>query len=260
MHINHSLRTTFGKVSSLYDKSRVTYPEELIEKIITYSKIKPNETILDVGCGSGQATLPFAQQSFQIIGLDISKDLLTIAKQKCSPFKKAKFKLSSFEAAKFNENSFNLIISGLAWHWVKPEQRYEKASRLLKDNGSLALFWSYQQKDKSKIVTEVGKVLDLYIGKKTGPQMKDYANAVYNELQQHPLFTNIEKRKYSIMMPFSKENYVNLVLTYSGVLKLPITEQTKLKNDLNRILKKFREPLIIPYEYALILARKKIQR
>ncbi len=258
MHINRSLRTSFGKVSSLYDKSRVTYPTELIDDIITYSQLKPNATILDVGCGSGQATLPFAEKEYVIIGLDISKDLLTIAKEKCSKFKKAKFKLSSFEKAKFNKNSFDLIISGLAWHWVEPEERYEKASRLLKDNGSLALFWSYQQKDKSQIVTEVGKVLELYSRKKSGPRMKDYANSVYKELQQHPLFTNIEKRKYFIMMHFSKENYVNLVLTYSGVLKLSITEQTKLKNDLNKILKKFKEPLIIPYEYILILAKKKI--
>ncbi len=136
MRINHSLRKTFGKVSSLYDKSRITYPQELINDIIALSKIKKEGTVLDVGCGSGQATMPFAERGYQVTGLDISKDLITIAKKKCSPFKTAKFKISSFEKAKFKENSFNLIISGLAWHWVKSDGRYETAHHILKENGS----------------------------------------------------------------------------------------------------------------------------
>jgi len=260
MQINHSLRTAFGKVGSLYDKSRVTYPQQLIDDIIIYSKIKPNATILDVGCGSGQATLPFAERGYNTVGLDISKELLTIAKEKCSPFKKAKFKLSSFENAKFNKNSFDLITSGLAWHWVKPEGRYQKAHNILTDNGTLAFFWSYQQNGKSTIVKEVGKVLDKYGLKGAGPvgsRMKDYANFTYNELREKPLFSNIEKRKYSIPTPFSREKYIGLVLTYSWVLKLPQNEQKQLKEDLTRVLNRYQEPFIIPYKYVLILAKKR---
>ncbi len=263
MRINHSLGTTFGKVSSLYDKSRVTYPKELIDDIITYSKIKPNAMILDVGCGSGQATLPFAERGYNTVGLDISKELITIAKKKCSQFKNTKFELSSFEKAKFNKNSFGLITSGLAWHWVKPDGRYEKAHQILKDNGALAFFWSYQQKGKSEIVKEVGKVLDKYGLKGAGPvgsRMKDYAYFTYNELQENPLFSNIEKRKYSIPTPFSREKYIGLVLTYSWVLKLPQNEQKQLKEDLTRVLHRYQEPFIIPYKYVLILAKKRNQR
>ncbi len=261
MHINHSLRTTFGKVSSLYEKSRITYPQGLIDDIIAYSKITPNRTVLDVGCGSGQATMPFAERGYHIIGLDISKDLLTIAKQKCSPFKTAKFKLSSFEKAKFKKNSFNLIISGLAWHWVKPDGRYEKAHKILTENGSLAFFWSYQQKRKSDIVNAVGKVFDKYGRKGAGPagtRMKDYAEFVYNELQNHHLFKEIKKKEYSINLEFSREQYINLIFTYSWVIKLTKSNQKELKKELEETLKRYQEPLTIPYQYILILAKKKI--
>ncbi len=261
MQINRSLRTTFGKVSSLYDKSRVTYPKELIDDIITYSQLKPNATILDVGCGTGQATLPFAEKEYAVIGLDISKDLLAIAKKKCFSFKKAKFKLSSFEKAKFNKNSFDLIISGLAWHWVEPERRYEKAHRILTQNGALAFFWSYQQKGKSEIVSAVGKVFDKYGKKRAGPagtRMKEYAEFTYNELQNHQLFGNIKKKEYSLNLQFSREQYINLVFTYSWVIKLTKSKQEELKTELEETLNKYQQPLIIPYKYVLILARKKI--
>ncbi len=263
MHINHSLRTAFGKVASLYDKSRVTYPKQLIDDIITYSKINLNGKIVDVGCGTGQATLPFAEKGYQITGLDISKELITIAKKKCSPFKTAQFKLSSFEKAKFNENSVDLIISGLAWHWVKPEQRYQKAHKMLTENGALAFFWSYQQSGKSTVVKEVGKVLEIYGGKGAGPvgsRMKDYAAFVYEEIKRNHLFRNVKQKEYSIPTPFSREKYAGLVLTYSWVLKLPKNQQIKLKDDLQRILHKYKEPLTIPYKYVLVLAKKKVQR
>ena len=205
MKIDRSLGKTFGTVSLLYDKARIGYPPDLINDIILFSQIKKEGKILEVGCGSGQATISFAEKGYSITGLDISNDLLDIAKRKCSVFPQVRFMVNSFEDAVIKENSVNLIISGLAWHWVKPERRYEKAYRILRDDGTLAFFWSYQQKGKSEIVGAVGKIFDKYGSKGAGPagsRMKEYAEFVYNELQNHQLFEDVQKKEYSIDIDF----------------------------------------------------------
>lgn len=40
--------------------------------------------ILDLGCGTGRVTIPLAQRSFRITGLDIVPEMLEFAKKKAS--------------------------------------------------------------------------------------------------------------------------------------------------------------------------------
>jgi ubiquinone/menaquinone biosynthesis C-methylase UbiE len=60
------LHETFDKVADLYDKIRPNYPEELTADIMSISKIPPRGRILEVGCGTGQSTLPFACSGYRI--------------------------------------------------------------------------------------------------------------------------------------------------------------------------------------------------
>ena len=43
--------------------------------------LQPN-LILDIGCGTGSVSLPLAQKGYNIIGIDISEDMLSFARQK----------------------------------------------------------------------------------------------------------------------------------------------------------------------------------
>ncbi len=258
MQVDYSLRTAFGKVSSLYEKSRVRYPQRLIDDVVVYSKIKSTGKILEIGGGSGKATLPFAERGFEITGLDISKELIEIAEKMCLKYPKVHFVVGSFEDTIFSTENFDLIISGQAWHWVKPEGRYEKVHQILKENGTLALFWSYQQNEKSKFLQEKEIIMEKYLGKnpKNKPLIKDYADFSYEELKKNKLFKDVEKQEYFESIEFSRRKYVDLILTYSVVLNLSRKEQEELKTDILKLSEKYPEPLIIPYKYVLILTKK----
>lgn len=49
------------------------------------------------------------------------------------------FEVASFEDFAAPEASFDLIVSGTAFHWVDPEVRFRKPARLLRPGGWLAL-------------------------------------------------------------------------------------------------------------------------
>jgi len=259
MNINREEGRIFEKISSLYDRARISYPIQLIDNIITYSRVSPNGRILDVGCGTGKATLLFAQRGYRVIGLDPGQEMVNVAKEKCSSFPKVSFEVGTFEEVKFSEASFDAIISGMAWHWVKPEGRYEKVFRTLTRGGTLALFWYYQRKEESDFVKNVGKILDRYGGVDRGPAgslVKQIADSTYAELSRSRLFTSVETREYEENIEFSKQKYLDLVTSHSWVQWLPEEKRRNLTEDLQELYKKYEESLIIPYEYVLVLAKK----
>lgn len=259
MTINREEGRTFQHISNLYDRARITYPTQLIDDIVTYSKIRPNGKILDVGCGTAQATLLFAQRGYSIIGLDVGQEMVNLAKEKCSSFPKVKFKVGTFEDVEFSDSSLDIITSGMAWHWINPEGREEKAYRILRGGGTLALFWSYQRKGESDFVKDVGKVLDKYGGLDRGPagsKVRQFSDALYEKLKENPSFTSVEIREYDEDFEFTKGRYLDLVVSYGWVQVLSDEKRRSLVDDLQKLYKRFEEPLIIPYKYVMILARK----
>jgi 16S rRNA A1518/A1519 N6-dimethyltransferase RsmA/KsgA/DIM1 with predicted DNA glycosylase/AP lyase activity len=58
-------RFTFDQVASVYRKARPAYPDALIDDVVSYADLKPNDRIFEVGCGTGQATKSFAERGFR---------------------------------------------------------------------------------------------------------------------------------------------------------------------------------------------------
>lgn len=54
---------------------------EYIESVFNHFNIKP-KNMIDLACGTGNMTIPFAQKNYNIVGIDISQDMLSIADQK----------------------------------------------------------------------------------------------------------------------------------------------------------------------------------
>ncbi len=259
MDINQREARTFGKISALYEEARPGYPTQLISDIVHFSEISQADSVLDIGCGSGQVMLPFALRGYQVTGLDVSCEMIEIARKKCSSFSRVNFKTATFEDAELVDDSFNLITSGMAWHWVTASDRYKKASTILKDNGTVALFWSYQPRESSQLVGEVGKLLDSYGGPNRGPaggRVNEIAQEVFQELCVSRLFQNVQRQEYDETIQMDASCYRNLVFSYGWVQGLSLENQQGLDRDLTRLLSQHLEPLLISYKHVLVMARK----
>ena len=73
---------TFASVYDLF-MEQVEYDEWLDHIHAVWEKygIAP-KTILDLGCGTGSILLPLAQEGFDVIGVDLSSEMLTEADHK----------------------------------------------------------------------------------------------------------------------------------------------------------------------------------
>ena len=133
-------RFAFDQIANLYKAARPDYPQALIEDVVSYADLKPNDKILEVGCGAGLATKSFAKRSFPIVAIDPGPEMLRGARESLAGFGNVKFLEATFEAWPAKKGEFRLIIAAQSWHWVSPEVRFVKAAEVLSPEGSLAVF------------------------------------------------------------------------------------------------------------------------
>ena len=125
----------------MYDKYRPTYVAELYSDIINYTSITENSNILEIGCGTGNATLPFIKTGAKVTAVELGENLTDYTKDKFSEYENFNIINARFEDYKTDEK-YDLIFAATAFHWIKPEYAYSRCKDLLTPCGVLATFWN----------------------------------------------------------------------------------------------------------------------
>ena len=77
----------YGNFAYIYDKLMKDFDYEKIvtyvERIFEHNNIKPR-TVLELGCGTGNASLELVKRGYNVIALDSSIDMLTVFDAKCT--------------------------------------------------------------------------------------------------------------------------------------------------------------------------------
>lgn len=71
------LRESFDSASKTYDDARPSYPDEVIDWIINKTNVSKEERLLEIGSGTGQATIKFAERGYNIHCIEMGKILLS---------------------------------------------------------------------------------------------------------------------------------------------------------------------------------------
>lgn len=133
------LRKTFEEVADLYADVRKGYPTALFDDLVEMGALGPSTAVLEVGCGTGQATGDLARRAERVLALDPGAGLVANARAGVKAAN-VDFAVSTFEDFAAAPNAFDLIASAQAWHWVDQAVGFDKGARALKPGGHLAIF------------------------------------------------------------------------------------------------------------------------
>lgn len=221
----HILRETFNKTAQEYDSIRPGYPEALIEDVIAFSGIPEGGSILEIGCGTGQATLPFARRGYHMLCLDIGADMLAIARQNLAAYPRVRFEQAAFEHWPEVSSTFDLLTAATAFHWVPREVGYPKAARVLKPGGTLACFSNEHPRPSGGFFEEVQAVYDRYrppseagMSRPDRPLLETKIEQEHKFLRETGLFAEVEMRTYPWKQTYTTTEYLRLLNTYSDNL------------------------------------------
>lgn len=139
-----SRRLVFGTYADLYDRARPSYPDALVDDVVTL--VGPGARALDVGCGTGKATRLLAGRGLSGVGVEAHPAMAEVARRGLSGHGEDRWRIdvSGFEdwAPQPGDTPFDLVTSAQAWHWIDPAVRFHKAHGVLRPGGWLAVFWN----------------------------------------------------------------------------------------------------------------------
>lgn len=93
----HRLRATFDAAAPGYEDARPVAPAEVFDDLVEHARLGPGARLLEIGCGTGQATLPLAERGFSILAVELGANLAEVARRKLAPFPDVEIVTSSFE-------------------------------------------------------------------------------------------------------------------------------------------------------------------
>ncbi|MBN1804916.1 MAG: class I SAM-dependent methyltransferase [Sedimentisphaerales bacterium] len=97
------------------------------------SLLKPNDRILEIGCGIGSIVSELSKNGYDITGTDISSRAIDYGLKK---YGHIKLQVCPAEELQFEENSFDVVLSfDLFEHIAQVDRHISEVRRVLKENG-----------------------------------------------------------------------------------------------------------------------------
>lgn len=133
--IEKRIRDAFSSAAMQYDALTSLHKEigkELVKKVVNVDQC---DKILDVGMGTGKVTkrLTFYFPDSLVCGMDFSSGMIEKARQEYEPYKIVQAHAAHLP---FKENSFDVVVSNLAYQWVKPlDHAFKHVDELLNKGG-----------------------------------------------------------------------------------------------------------------------------
>jgi ubiquinone/menaquinone biosynthesis C-methylase UbiE len=131
---------------ALYDPfTRLLGARRLQERLIDQARIRPDDRVLDIGCGTGNLTLLVATRypTASVVGLDPDPAALDRARKKAAKGKlTATFDQGFAEELPYPDRSVDVVLCSLALHHVTEEHRTQslrEVARVLRPGGTFHL-------------------------------------------------------------------------------------------------------------------------
>lgn len=255
-------KDTFNEIAKEYEKYRPPYPEQLFRDILDYSELKSNNEILEIGCGTGQATSGFVKFGYSnITAIELGENLAELTREKFKDRPSVRIINSQFETWNHENVHFNLAISGTAFHFIQPQELgYRKVFDLLRDQGSIAFFWTVHVPSYHEPYNEIR---ELY--RKYAPQLDDSQNPSMEQIMEDRskltlkdgLFEDLKVMQYTWEQLFTASEYISLLNTNSRHRLVPEGIRNELFREIREVIERHGGNLVKPQAVVSFLAKKK---
>jgi len=223
-------RVLFDDVAALYDATRQSYPDEVLDAILTTAAVGSGASVLEIGCGTGQMTRCLTGRGFELTAIDIGAAMIAAARRNIAD-PMVRFKVSSFEDLEAS-GPVDLIVSATAFHWVDPEVGWAKAARLLRPSGWLALLTT-GERYREPLRTSLRELWMNYNREKTHwTERAPWATP----MRETPLFGEVVEVTHELSLSLPADMVLGVECTRATFLSYEETDQEGFVADLKKLL------------------------
>ncbi len=209
LHEDRDRASSFGDDALQYDRSRPSYPPELIDDLVT----PDTHRVADIGCGTGIVSRLFAARGCTVLGVEADARMAEVARTHGLTVD-----VSPFERWDAPDEPFDLAVAGQAWHWIDPAGGAAKAATVLRPAGRFAAFWN----SYALVPGDAAMLLEVYrrqapalvertmsLGRLTADEL------VLSGIDGSDRFSPVEARTYHWTHTYDRDAWLDQVQTHS---------------------------------------------
>jgi SAM-dependent methyltransferase len=246
-------KQAFDTVADQYDAVRPGYPEALVERVVARALLTPDSRLLEIGCGTAIATLPWARRGHRILCLEPGPNLAAIARRKLAAFGDVSVREEEFEAWAEEPDAFDLVYCAQAWHHLDPDVRYRKAARTLRATGTLAVYANWAVTNFEEGQEAYRSHVPEWADRPLPPIEQRLARAVAS-MAGSGCFRSVATHRFPWTGRYTADEYVRAMGTASDHLLLPPAQRQGLFDGLRACIERLGGTVERRNEAVLFLA------
>lgn len=236
------LRSSFDAAAALYDRARPDYPEALFDALVLHTGVETGARVLEVGAGTGQATVPLAGRRLSVTCVELGEHLAAVARDRLATFPAVEIVTADFETWEPPAAVvFDLVVAATSWHWIDPSIGFPKVAGLLGPGGHFAV-WSATHVFPDGGDTFFREIQDVYdeIGEglppdATWPTPHELTSPGLDEASGG-LFESTAVERFDWETVYDADRYIDLLSTFSGHITMQPWQRHRLYSEIRRRL------------------------
>ena len=243
----------FGEVAEQYEAARPSYPDALFATVMEYGGLVPGDAALEIGAGTGKATMGFVARGLAVHALEPSAGMASVLRAKGVPVD-----VTRFEEWPIRVGAFRLVFAAQAWHWVHGADRYEKVAQALEPGGTLAVFWNVGRPHPEPFKSDNDATYE-----RLAPELTDSAGHKWNrdvllgDSTACGVFEPMVERILTWRTSYTSTEWMRLLGTHSGHRMLPDDVRTRLHAEVGAAIDAHGGLLPVVYDTLLYLATRR---
>jgi SAM-dependent methyltransferase len=229
---------SFGAGADEYDRARPDYPDEVIDRIVMACGLKPGDRLLEIGAGTGKATLPFAKKGFAVHCVEPSPGMAGRLAVNLHEYELVSIEIAAFENRKKDPaDGYHMVFAATSFHWLDPAVRYEQCAGALKENGFLVQLYNKPFYEGNPFVDRAFSILGRYSA--AVPAYSDKAKSIaahritLDEIDLSKHFRLFDDFSHRWHIDQTAGRLITGLVSHSAFLVLPAGEKEKCLDELN---------------------------
>ena len=255
---------SFDVLADNYHSVRPGYPALLFKDIKSQCNIDRNSRLLEIGAGSGIATIELVKMGCHIVAVEPGAHLAAIIKGQIGKFKNVQIFEETFENFRAVDK-FDVILAFTAFHWLNQKDKYKQVSDLLNDSGNLVLVWNSFFQSDSPTTVEINHTYQellpdicpkesttVKVNKDVLSKLKRREQEVFANSLLYPIFL----RKYLSVYNYDSKTYPKLLNTFPRIIETEESRRSEFLKRVSEVVKRH-DKISVPVLTTLIVCRKR---